>query len=397
MIAGNKRERSGPAVNGKGTSDLSTFRKLKRYSFGEQTGDNLVIQGENLATLEDLTPNYLGSVRCIYIDPPYNNGETYAHFDDVHAHDDWIEGLVKRLEALRSFLAPDGSLWISIDDGEVHYLKVAADAVFGRENFVSTIIWQQRTSRENRKVFSNNHEYVLVYAKSVREFSEGRNLLPLTDEVLARYKNPDEDPRGPWQSVSANVQDGHATAGQFYELRAPSGKLHRPPKGRCWVYTQDRMMAEIERNNVWFGKDGDGVPRLKKFLRDARQGLTPHTLWPASEVGTTRDAKRELLQLFPGLSLFDTPKPEALIARILGIATDPGDLVMDAYLGSGTTTAVAHKMGRKYIGIEEGKHAVTHCARRLRQVVRGEDGGMSGVLGWEGGGGFSFLKHRGRR
>ena len=284
-------------------------------------------------------------------------------------------------------------MWISIDDSEMHYLKVAADRVFGRENFLSTIIWQQRTTRENRKAFSNNHEYLLVYAADYAAFRKNRNLLPPSDELLARYKNPDSDSRGPWQSISANVQDGHATDSQYYDLIAPNGLVHRPPRGRCWVYSLDRMKEEISAGNIWFGRDGNGVPRIKRFLRDSRIGLTPETLWMARDVGTNEDAKKQQLELFRGGLVFDTPKPEPLIARILEIATNENDLVIDSYLGSGTTAAVAHKTNRRYIGIEIGYQAVTHCARRLKMVVDGEQTGVSRATNWLGGGGFDFYKH----
>ena len=300
--------------------------------------------------------------------------------------------MVSRLQAIRPLLSIDGSLWISIDDREIHYLKVATDEVFGRENFVTTIVWQQRTSRENRKVFSNNHEYLLIYAADIRRFRATRNLLPGGPALLTRYKNPDSDPRGPWQSISANVQAGHATPSQFYDLVAPNGNVHRPPEGRCWVYTQEKMQREIAADNIWFGKTGQGVPRIKRFLKSSKVGLTPETLWLARDVGTNDEAKKQLLKLFPNEGVFDTPKPEGLIRRVLEIATEPGDLVLDAFLGSGTTSAVAHKLNRKYIGVESGKHAVTYCAARLQLVVDGDATGISEDVRWKGGGGFDFYR-----
>jgi len=380
------------AGGGEGGSGGTVLRPIQAFSGGAEQTENAIIQGDNAVVLQRLQSQFEGTVRCAYIDPPYNNQERYTHYSDVQGHDEWLKEIVSCAKKIKSLLRGDGSLWISIDDRQVHYLKVALDEVFGRENFVSTIIWQQRTTRENRKVFSNNHEYLLVYAVDLNAFKEKRGLLEWDDAVLSRFKNPDNDPRGPWQSVSANVQAGHATKGQFYDLVAPNGRRHRPPKGRCWVYTETRMQQEIAADNVWFGKDGNSVPRLKRFLRDARQGLTPHTLWTAEEVGTNDSAKKHLLKLFPNRPVFDTPKPEALIHRILRIASDPGDLVLDAYLGSGTTAAVAHKMGRRYIGIERGEHAVTHCVDRLRQVIAGEQGGVSPIVGWHGGGTFSFWK-----
>jgi adenine-specific DNA-methyltransferase len=339
-----------------------------------------------------LASEFEGKVKCVYIDPPYNNNENYGHYDDRDTHDVWISSIVGCVDRLRRLLSDAGSIWVSIDEKQLHYLKVALDEVFGRENFVTTIVWQQRTTRENRKVFSNNHEYVLLYARNYSTFKASRGLLPWTEAIAGRFKNPDNDPRGPWQSISANAQAGHATASQFYELTAPNGKRHRPPNGRCWIYDQQRMKLEIARGNISFGPTGDNVPRIKRFLSEATRGVTPHTLWLAEEVGTNDSAKKHLLNLLPGAVVFDTPKPEGLIRRILEIATSPGDLVLDAYLGSGTTAAVAQKMGRKYIGIETGDHIITHCVERLRKVIAGETGGISREVGWNGGGGYDFLR-----
>ena len=379
--------KSGQAVDSTNTYALMHIPVL---SHGQSATGNMIIQGENLNALALLRPELTGLVRCIYIDPPYNNRERYNHYTDDLDHETWLGEITTRLEALAPFLRQDGSLWMSIDDREVHYLKVAADRVFGRKNFVTTIVWQQRTTRENRKVFSNNHEYMLVYAKDAQSFKSSRNSLALTPEAEARHRNPDDDSRGAWQSVSANVQAGHATQGQFYEIIAPNGKRHTPPNGRCWGYSQARMLDEIAKGNIYFGRDGNGVPRIKKFLHEVHPGLTPETLWFATDVGTNKSAKEHLLQLFPDQLVFDTPKPEQLIQRVLQISTDPGDIVLDSYLGSGTTSAVSHKMGRRYIGIERGTHAVTHCVCRLRQVIEGEPGGITKALAWAGGGGFDF-------
>lgn len=369
----------------------STLKRIACHSYGEQESGNRLIHGDNLEALTLLADEIPESIRCAYLDPPYNNGESYLHYYDSMSHEEWIDSVTSRLHQIKRLLRTDGCVWISIDDSELHYLKVAADGVFGRTNFVGTVIWERRTTRENRKVFSRNHEYLLVYAKNAPTWAKSRNYLPLNDEVKGRYKNPDNDPRGPWQSVSANVQDGHATTQQFYGLKAPNGKIHWPPKGRCWVYTEAKMNDEIHCNNIWFGKDGNGAPRIKKFLTERKNGLTPETLWRADEVGTTSDAKKQLLQIFKEISLFDTPKPEQLISKLIYISTDPGDLVLDPYLGSGTTAAVAHKMGRRYIGIENGEHIKTHCAYRLSQVINGDQTGISAELEWKGGGGFDFF------
>lgn len=368
--------------------------KIEKWSVGKKETGNQLIHGDNLLVLGHLAQKHTGKVRCVYLDPPYNNGESYQHYFDSMGHEEWIESVSKRLEKILPLLADNGSVWISIDDSELHYLKVAADKVFGRQNFIGTIIWERRTTRENRRVFSRSHEYLIAYAKDLKVWSQFRNALPLTEEITGRYQNVDGDARGVWQSVSANVQDGHSTPQQFYKVKAPNGKVHEAPKGRCWVYSKQKMLEEIARNNIWFGRDGNGVPRVKKFLSERMGGLTPDTLWRADEVGTTSDAKKHLLDLFNSKTLFDTPKPEALIQKLLSISTNPGDLVIDAYLGSGTTTAVAHKMGRAYIGIEKGNHIKSHCVHRMQKVIKGEPGGSSIDLKWEGGGGFDFYRFK---
>lgn len=373
--------------------DHSEFLKQRqRIEQAFRKSGNLIIQGDNKSVLRGLQDVAKGTVACAYIDPPYNNLENWTHYSDSASSAQWLSSIKDTAALIRELLEPAGSLWVSIDDGELHYLKVALDQVFGRSNFVHTIIWQQRTTRENRKVFSNNHEYILVYARDIAAFKKKRNLLPADEALLARYANPDNDPRGPWQSISLNAQAGHATPGQFYRLRAPNGKLHEPPRGRCWSFVKDRMAAEIAAGNVWFGRDGNGVPRLKKFLRHSAIGLTPHTLWLADEVGTNDTAKKHVLSLFPDEEVFDTPKPEALVKRIFEIGSNPGELVLDAYLGSGTSAAVAQKIGRRYVGIEIGDHILSHCVTRLEKVIAGEQGGVSSDTCWKGGGSFNLLR-----
>ena len=365
---------------------------VRELSVGAAESGNMLIQGDNLEALKALLPFYAGRVKCIYIDPPYNTRSAFEHYDDNLEHARWLAMMWPRLELLRDLLAEDGSVWVSIDNAEGAYLKVLLDEVFGRSNFITTCVWQQRTTRENRKVFSEDHEYLHVYASEYSNFKRSRNQLALSDEVKARYRNPDKDPRGPWQSISANAQAGHGTKDQFYDLVAPSGRVHALPAGRCWILTERRMKEQISDDRVWFGMDGNGVPRIKKFLSEVKGGLTPNTLWFADEVGTNDSAKKHTIKLFEGKEVFETPKPEALVQRVLEIATNPGDLVLDSFLGSGTTAAVAHKMGRRWIGIEMGEHAVTHCAPRLRKVIEGEEGGISNGVGWKGGGGFRFYR-----
>jgi len=356
--------------------------------------DNRLIFGDNLLALKALEQEFAGEVKCIFIDPPYNTGSAFEHYEDGLEHSIWLGLMRDRLEVLRRLLTEDGSLWITIDDNEAHYLKIVCDEVFGRSNFVANMIWEKRTSRENRRVFSFNHDHLLVYAKIKSEFERIRNPLGLSDEVLSRYKNPDNDPRGAWQSVSANAQAGHATPSQFYKLRLPSGREIDPPKGRCWLYTKERMEQEIASGNIWFGESGDNAPRIKKFLRDnENKGLTPETIWPAREVGTNDDAKKGLLQLMTNVPVFDNPKPEGLLERVIHISTNPGDLVLDSFAGSGTTGAVAHKMGRRWIMVELGEHCHTHIIPRLKKVIDGDDkGGVTEAIGWKGGGGFRYFK-----
>lgn len=373
---------------------MTTMIQLNRQDWlaNSHLEPHAIIQGDNIEVLKDLHVLYNQKISCIYIDPPYNNGEEYKYYSDDSSHEDWLERMELILTELKPFLKKDGSIWISIDDGEMHYLKILCDKIFGRKSFISTIVWQQRNTRENRKAFSNNHEYILVYSPDPLAFKKKRNLLPITEDVLSRYSNPDNDPRGPWQSVTANVQDGHAVPSQFYEVIAPNGKKHNPPKGRCWIYNQERMNEEILKGNIWFGKDGNGVPRVKKFISQSKMGIVPETLWLSSFAGTNKDAKTHLHKLhIYNENFFDTPKPENLISKIIEISTSTGEIVMDAYLGSGTTSATAHKMGRGYIGIEKNEITCGYIQERMTQVLAGEKGGVSKQLGWHGGGEFNFV------
>ena len=371
---------------------MASLKLITIKQYGTADNNNMIIHGDNRTACDLLKSELASQVKCIYIDPPYNNGEGYNHYSDVATRKNWLCEMEQILSRLFPLLSSDGSIWISIDDTELHYLKVLCDEIFGVKNFISTIVWQHRTSRENRRVFSNNHEYILLYAKNPTEFKEFRNLLPLSPDILERYKNPDNDPRGPWQSISLNVQAGHAVASQFYTIVSSTGVSHTPPNGRCWIYNQERMLDEIQQGNVWFGADGKGVPRKKKFLKDTKKGLTPDTLWTANQVGTTNQAKKHILSLFPQMPVFDTPKPESLIKQILEIATNPNDIVLDAFLGSGTTAAVAHKIGRKYIGIDRSAESIQCATERLAKVINGESGGISNEVNWTSGGGFAHLK-----
>ena len=362
-------------------------------SMGTSDSKNILIKGNNKDILPELVGEFGGKVKCVYIDPPYNNGDSYHYYNDNISETSWLKDISYVLMYLKMLLTKDGSIWISIDDSEMAYLKVAADKVLGRENFAGTIVWQQRKTRENRAVFSCNHEYILVYAKDIKKFKKSRNLLPVGEDFInSKYKNPDNDPRGPWQSISASVQAGHAVPSQFYTIVSPAGIEFNPPKGRCWAYNEERMKKEIANGNIWFGLEGLNAPRIKKFLSTAKIGLTPQTLWAGDDFGTTDSAKKHLLSLFPHQEkVFDTPKPEELIRQILEIATNEGDLVLDSYLGSGTTLAVAHKLKRNYIGIEIGEQMTELVVNRLKSVIMGEKGGISDISNWQGGGDFAYF------
>lgn len=352
----------------------------------------MLIHGDNLLALKALESKFAGQVKCIYIDPPYNTGSAFEHYDDNLEHSQWLNLMRPRLEILWRLLSEDGSLWISIDDDEQAYMKVLCDELFGRSSFIASIIWQKRTSPDMRAVISDGHDYVLVYAKDKDLFKQVRNRLPLSEEQRKSYKNPDNDPRGPWTSTDCTAQAGHGTADQFYTLTTPVGRVIELPKSLCWRFTKERMEEEIAAGRIWLGKDGTGVPRKKTYLKDST-GVVPWTLWMNKEVGHNQEAKKENNALFGSSNAFDTPKPERLIQRIIHIASNPGDLVLDSFLGSGTTAAVAQKMGRRWIGVEMGNHAYTHCKVRMDKVIAGEDpGGITKAQNWQGGGGYRFYE-----
>jgi len=315
------------------------LEEVPEHGAGEPNSENMLIQSDNLEALKALLPYYAGKVKCIYIDPPYNTKSAFEHYDDSLEHTTWLSMMVPRLELLRELLAEDGSIWVSIDDNEGHYLKVIMDEVFGRGNFIASNIWQKRYSRENREAIGDSHEYIMVYASNPDVFKKTRNFLPLGDKQRKLYKNPDNDPRGDWQSVSLLAQGYRPN--QMYEITAPSGKKHKPPEGNCWKIIESEYNKSLKENRIYFGRDGNGVPRRKQFLKDAK-GLVPWTWWPHEEVGHTDESKKEANCLFGSDVSFGTPKPERLIQRILHIATNEGDLVLDSFLGSGTTAAVAH-------------------------------------------------------
>ena len=358
-------------------------------SAGDPDSGNLLIQGDNLEALKALLPFYAGRMKCIHIDPPYNTRSAFEHYDDNLEHTRWLAMMWPRLELLHDLLAEDGSIWVSIDDNEGHYLKVVMDEVFGRRNFIDTVIWRKNYSpKSSARHFSSDHDYILIFSKNADAFQP--NLMPRTERQNKAYKNPDDDPRGLWRPNNLAARNYYSKG--TYAIRCPSGRLiEGPPAGSYWRISEERFREMDRDGRIWWGRNGNNVPAPKIYLNEVRQGVVPQTFWNHEEVGHTQDAKKEIVSLF-GDDVFGTPKPERLVERILHIATDPGDLVLDSFLGSGTTAAVAHKMGRRWIGIEMGGHAVTHCAPRLKKVIEGEQGGISKAVGWRGGGGFRFYR-----
>lgn len=350
--------------------------------------ENMLIHGDNLLALKALESKYSGQVKCIYIDPPYNTRYAFSHYDDNLEHSSWLGLMKPRLEILRNLLAAEGSIWISIDDDEQAYLKVLCDEVFERRNFVANCIWQKKHTRANdAKWFSDNHDFILVYARDKEHWV--RNLLPRTQENIEGYSNPDNDPRGVWQSLPLQAKSGSDAK---FEHTFRNGVIWTPPKGRFSAFSHASLDEMELDNRIWFGKDGKNVPRYKKFLSEVKDGFVPTTLWFRDEVGDNQEAKTEVKNIVPE-DPFETPKPERLLKRILEISTYKDDLVLDSFLGSGTTAAVAHKMGRRYIGIEMGEHAFTHCKVRLDKVIFGEDkGGITKSANWTSGGGYKFYE-----
>ncbi|MCX7166459.1 MAG: site-specific DNA-methyltransferase [Rhodocyclales bacterium] len=368
---------------------------------GDGNAENLLIQGDNLLALKALLPFYRGQVKCIYIDPPYNTQSAFEHYDDKLEHSQWLSMMHPRLVLLRDLLAEDGTIWVSIDDREAHYLKVLMDEVFGRTSFISSVVWIKTSSvHNNAEFFSSMNDTIHVFAKSLSLCKFRR--IPRSERNASDYTNPDSDSRGAWASSPLHVsltsgQRGAqfartGTSSGLFPIVNPHGETIWPPKGRAWAYATETIASFQNDNRIWWGADGRNQPRLKRFFSELKEGVVPTTVWGHEDVGHNQEAKKETaaLLLDEDTDLFSTPKPERLIQRILHIATNPNDLVLDSFLGSGTTAAVAHKMNRRWIGIEMGEHAVTHCLPRLEKVGAGETGGISAAVGWQGGGGFRF-------
>lgn len=356
-------------------------------SYGDKNTESMLIYGDNLLALKALEADFTGKVKCVFIDPPYNTGSAFTHYDDGLEHSIWLSMMRDRLDIIRRLLSDAGSLWITIDDNEAHYLKVLCDEVFGRGNYVGSTVWQKKYgAKSDSKYLSESHDYVLVFAKDKIRLNVNR--LARTAAQNSRYKNPDNDPRGVW--TSGDLLRNEARDYAIYKIIGPSEREHWPPEGTSWRFTKERFAELVADNRIWFGPKGDNVPRLKRFLDEVSESVPATTWWKHEEVGHNDEAKKEIRTLF-GSDLFPTPKPERLVMRVIDLATNPGDLVLDSFLGSGTTAAVAHKMGRRWIGIELGEHCHTHCVPRLRKVVDGTDqGGVSKAMEWKGGGGFKY-------
>ncbi len=353
--------------------------------------DNKLIFGDNLLALKALEQDYAGKVKCVFIDPPYNTGSAFEHYDDGLEHSIWLGLMRDRLQIIRNLMAEDGSLWITIDDNEAHYLKVMCDEIFGRANFVRHVAWQKKYSVSNNyKGIASIIDHILIYRKS-ELFTN--NLLPRSNEAEARYSNPDNDPRGPWKAVDyLNQASIEQRKNLVYDITNPfTGEIIKN-KIKAWKYERDTHLQHVVEKKLWWGVNGENsVPALKLFLSEVRDGMTPHNWWPHTEVGHTDEAKKESIGLFGANQTFSTPKPERLLKRIIEIATKPGDLVLDSFAGSGTTGAVAHKMGRRWIMIELGEHCHTHIIPRLKKLIDGEDkSGITEAVDWKGGGGFRY-------
>lgn len=355
-----------------------TLRPCVEDSVNFDTTKNIFIEGDNLDALKLLQESYLGKVKMIYIDPPYNTGNDFIYSDNFTAdkaefdeasgqkneeggrlvanpdsngrfHSDWLSMLYPRIRLARNLMHDDGVIFVSIGEDELSNLKKIITEVFGQENYVSTFVWEKRTNRENRKVVSYRHDYILCLCKRKRPDAKALYQVPMTEKALSSYKNPDNDPNGLWKSDPATAQSGHATKSQFYTLIAPNGKAHEPESGRCWLYTQGVMNQEIAEGRIWFGQNGGGVPRIKTYLNAKERGLTPETILFAEEVATNEHSKKALKELFDGIAVFETPKPVALIQQFLKMSCKEG-IVLDFFAGSGATSHAVMKLNAEDSG-----------------------------------------------
>lgn len=354
--------------------------------------DNRLIFGDNLLALKALEQEFSGKVKCVFIDPPYNTGSAFTHYDDGLEHSIWLGLMRDRLEIIRRLLADDGSLWITIDDNEAHYLKVLCDEVFGRSNFVSNAVWQKKyTVSNDSKWLAETHDHVLIYAKNKEIWRPNR--LGRTAEMDSRYRNPDNHPKGPWKATPLYAKRTGSEKEQSFQFRFKNGVVWSPPAGASPRFPPDALRKMDDNDEIWFGADGTANPSRKTFLSELKLAEPPApTIWLHSEAGHNHEAREEVKAVNPS-DPFATPKPEKLLKRVIDLATNPGDLVLDSFAGSGTTGAVAHKMGRRWIMVELGEHCHTHVIPRLKKVIDGEDkGGVTEITSWQGGGGFRYYK-----
>ncbi len=345
------------------------FHMLKEASDLSVAGPgsgNLLVEGDNLVALKALLPYYAGQVKCVYIDPPYNRGEENwiyndkvdsqeirkwlgkvvgGQMEDLSRHDKWLCMMYPRLSLLREMLRDDGAIFVSIDDNEVTHMREILDEIFGENNFLANVIWQKRTSPDARLHLGPAHDYVVAYAKKIEKLKPTLKRVPASGERTKAYRNPDQDPRGPWASVDLTGQTGHATEEQFYEIATPAGSKMRPPSGRCWAMAEKTFLELVADNRIWFGKKGKSRPRLKKFLGES-EGVTTWTWWPHTEVGHNQEATKELNEIMVRADVFDNPKPTRLIQRILQLSTDKDSIVLDSFAGSGTTAHATMKLNK---------------------------------------------------
>jgi DNA modification methylase len=378
------------------------FRLLEEQEemqVGDPEAENLLVQGDNLHALKALLPYYAGEVDCVYIDPPYNTGnEDWAYNDNVNSpeinewlgktvgkeaedlsrHDKWLCMMYPRVALLHQLMADDGSFWMSIDDNEVHHARALLDEVFGRKNFVDTIIWQKVYAPKNSaKYFSSDHDYILIFAKDKEKWD--RNLLARTEDANSRYINPDGDSRGKWKPDNLLARNSYSKG--EYAIEGPTGKEFENPVGTYWRVSKEKLKELDADNRIWWGEDGENMPALKRFLSEVKEGIVPQTLWTYEEVGHTQESKKELVQICDFESsddVFVTPKPTRLIERILDIATDPGDLVLDSFAGTATTGHATLKKNdldggsRRFILVEMNEGVAQEVAhQRLKRAVNG--------------------------
>jgi adenine-specific DNA-methyltransferase len=392
----------------------------KQYTYTNGTesqhgsSENKIIHGDNLEALKSLLPEYEGKIKCIYIDPPYNTGEENWIYndnsndkkikkwlgqvvgkenEDLSRHDKWLCMMYPRLKLLNKLLSNEGTIFISIDDNEYANLKLICDEIFGSNKHIATNVWQKRYSRENRQSIGDVHEYILVYSKSPSFFKANRKLLPPTEAQKKVYKNPNNDPKGPWRPIPLTAQSGHATPSQFYEITTPSGNKFFPPEGRCWTVTKEVFEKLVEENKIYFGKNNNSQPNLIRYFSEV-EGVVPWTWWTYDEVGHTDSAKKDIFNILGKENSFDTPKPLQLIDRVLRMITSDEDIILDSFAGSGTTAHAVLNLNkqdggnRKFILIEMEDYANTITAERVKRVIKGYGEGTKAVEGT--GGDFSF-------